>query len=78
MSHDELLAEYERLKAMAARLQEEAARLQEENEELNRQLRTQKEQYENMESHIISFHSLHRGHTGEGLPVDNQEPYRLH
>lgn len=46
MSHDELLAEYGRLKAMAARLQEEAARLQEENEELNRQLRTQKEQYE--------------------------------
>jgi transposase len=39
MSHDELLAEYTRLKALAARLQEE-------NAGLNRQLQTQKEQYE--------------------------------
>jgi transposase len=39
MSHNELLAEYKRLKALAARLQEE-------NTELNRQLQTQKEHYE--------------------------------
>ena len=39
MSHDELLAEYKRLKALAQRLQEE-------NTELNRQLLTQKEAYE--------------------------------
>jgi transposase len=39
MSHEELLAEYTRLKALAARLQEE-------NAELNLQLQTQKEQYE--------------------------------
>ena len=39
MSHDELLAEYNRLKELAERLQEE-------NTELNRQLLTQKEEYE--------------------------------
>ena len=39
MSHDELLAEYQRLKALAERLQEE-------NVGLNRQLLTQKEAYE--------------------------------
>ena len=39
MSHDELLAEYQRLKTLAERLQEE-------NVGLNRQLLTQKEAYE--------------------------------